>query len=462
MARDNPIGTAGSPLARAIRRPRLSTVWGSTACYAEASRLMTSFITPSTCDTVQARAALGDGHFEVTGATQGLGPAVEIARDTLLAFLSSVDGIDVLTPACSALRLILDAVEGAAANKDDLRELLDLCLGITHDIFTKAQVANLPPGVQKQLDSFTNEVEAVAATAQTVAGASRARRCMCHGRDRRSIDSHRERLMKLWTLIIGGATLDTNMRLAAMWNAIIPSALPEMAKVPIGTPNLPSSYVERVSLVRPIVDSIIGDNCPAHVLFGMGGGGKSVLASAIIRHQAVREHFRQGIFWITAGAPGMNTCVELLLQGLARDLGNAATDRPHAVPREFADAEEIIQHLSKVRADGDVRCLVVIDNVWEMDIISAFGRIGFNLLVTTRNRSTVAAVRRASFTEVGDMAPEEAQELLRDVCGAPPMLELPTEAVLQASGVPYLTLDTFFPCPLLSPGKMIYFVVRVG
>ncbi|CAN0586024.1 unnamed protein product [Laminaria digitata] len=33
----------------------------------------------------------------------------------------------------------------------------------------------------------------------------------------------------------------------------------------------------------------------------MGGGGKPVLASAVVREQSMRGHFRGGIFWMRVG-----------------------------------------------------------------------------------------------------------------------------------------------------------------
>ncbi|CBJ32850.1 NB-ARC and TPR repeat-containing protein-likely pseudogene [Ectocarpus siliculosus] len=79
-----------------------------------------------------------------------------------------------------------------------------------------------------------------------------------------------------------------------------PPSLPDMAAVPAGALDLPrSSYVERAA-VQEVADGLTGpeESRAPYTVVGMGGGGKSVLASAVVRKPSVREHFRGGIFWV--------------------------------------------------------------------------------------------------------------------------------------------------------------------
>ena len=76
-----------------------------------------------------------------------------------------------------------------------------------------------------------------------------------------------------------------------------------------GVPPLPASYVAREE-VAGLRDALLaaGDgamgitgNAQALGLHGQGGIGKTVLAAALARDDAVRRHFPDGVFWVTVG-----------------------------------------------------------------------------------------------------------------------------------------------------------------
>ncbi|CAN0023190.1 unnamed protein product [Ectocarpus fasciculatus] len=146
----------------------------------------------------------------------------------------------------------------------------------------------------------------------------------------------------------------------------------------------------------------------------MGGGGKSVLASAVVRKPSVREHFRGGIFWVRVGR-GAKSSLLPLLQGLAREMGAAPTDVPHGVPHVLDSLEKVQQHLAAVASTGTSPRLVVLDDVWEREVVDAFVPLGLKVLLTTRDRSVVGVA--AGCLELGDMTEEEALELLRKTSG---------------------------------------------
>ncbi|CAB1108053.1 unnamed protein product [Ectocarpus sp. CCAP 1310/34] len=74
---------------------------------------------------------------------------------------------------------------------------------------------------------------------------------------------------------------------------------------------------------------------------GMGGGGKTVLASAIVRDPSVREHFLGGISWVSVGRNGKRS-LPPLLQTLAREITTAPTDAPHGVPHALDGLEQVV------------------------------------------------------------------------------------------------------------------------
>lgn len=86
-------------------------------------------------------------------------------------------------------------------------------------------------------------------------------------------------------------------RLTAVMSEWRRPSLTDMAAVPAGTLALPRSYVERAA-VQEAVDALINpDKARApYTVFGMGGGGKTVLASAIVRKPSVRERTSMGVF----------------------------------------------------------------------------------------------------------------------------------------------------------------------
>ncbi|CAM9934213.1 unnamed protein product, partial [Ectocarpus sp. 8 AP-2014] len=95
---------------------------------------------------------------------------------------------------------------------------------------------------------------------------------------------------------------------------IRPPSLPDMAAVPAGALDLPrSSYVERAA-VQEAADGLTAPDEPRvpYTVFGMGGGGKSVLASAVVHKPSVREHFRGGIFWVRVGRGAKSSLLALL------------------------------------------------------------------------------------------------------------------------------------------------------
>lgn len=134
-----------------------------------------------------------------------------------------------------------------------------------------------------------------------------------------------------------------------------------------------------------------------------------MLLSAVVRKSSVREYFRGGIFWMRVGSGAKNSLLPLL-QGLAREMGASPSDTPHGVPHILDNLEQVQQHLGTVTSTTTSPRLMVLDDVWERQVVDALLPLGLKVLVTTRDRSVVGVL--AGCLELGDMTEEEALELL--------------------------------------------------
>eukprot|EP00903_Cladosiphon_okamuranus_P008466 g8133.t2 len=231
----------------------------------------------------------------------------------------------------------------------------------------------------------------------------------------------REVMRQLAIMNLKGATSASEMevledvdkkvdRLTSFVNDMSPPILPEISAVSARALAMPHRYVERAA-VQQLADGLTNPEEPRtpYTVVGMGGGGRSVLASAVVRKSSVRKHFREGIFWMMVGRDAKNSLLPLL-QGLAREMGAAPTDTPHGVPHIMHSLKQAQQHLSAVASTGNSPRLVVLDDVWEREVVDALLPLELKVLLTTRDRSVVGVPARC--LELGDMTGEEASELL--------------------------------------------------
>ena len=173
-----------------------------------------------------------------------------------------------------------------------------------------------------------------------------------------------------------------------------------------GVPALPEGFVAREELegLRLALlgsgDGVIAITGKALGLHGQGGIGKTVLATALARDASVREHFPDGIFWVTVGERG--DLVELQIRLLAQ-LG--------AGHGELRSASEGLALLRAALAER--QCLLVVDDVWSAAAAQAFAAAGprGRLLYTTRDPRSLHAVQ-AKVHEVGVLEPDAALQLL--------------------------------------------------
>jgi hypothetical protein len=158
---------------------------------------------------------------------------------------------------------------------------------------------------------------------------------------------------------------------------------------PIGgfhnVPALPPHFLNRPEALDALRELVIADVDKPTIISaekrttaveGMGGIGKSALAAAFAHDRKVRFAFPDGIVWLTAGR-------DAKLYELYRAVGIALGDDLSNYP------DETTARQNAQKALADKKCLLILDDVWELPVGRAFrdlisGTVA-RLLITTRN-----------------------------------------------------------------------------
>ena len=119
-----------------------------------------------------------------------------------------------------------------------------------------------------------------------------------------------------------------------------------VAKIASAVPSLPETYFEPTEKIKEVVNHLLIEKSKPTIitaqarragLYGMGGVGKSVLATATARNCDIRRSYPDGIFWIRIG---QNLDIVTSRQSsLARDLGF-----PNEVFRDIDDGRSFLNH----------------------------------------------------------------------------------------------------------------------
>ena len=201
-------------------------------------------------------------------------------------------------------------------------------------------------------------------------------------------------------------------------------------------PRLPNFFLERQEELDRLEQLVLAPNHGTTYLGGratvgvpgMGGVGKTVLATALARRPRVRLAFPDGIIWVTLGQtpdiPDLQAQIALCLSD------------------EFPEFRGIKHgRISLTKMLRDKRCLLILDDVWEVAHAEAFPEPGPNgrLLITSRNREVM---RRAGGAVLDlDLLPEDqALKLLQQASTTPVDEDLPAQAAEVARECGYLPL----------------------
>ncbi|HPR90925.1 MAG TPA: NB-ARC domain-containing protein, partial [Synergistaceae bacterium] len=167
----------------------------------------------------------------------------------------------------------------------------------------------------------------------------------------------------------------------------IPEIEKHASRVPFLAPPLPEHFVPRPEKSDEVKRRLL-TNIPdrpgvlvVSALHGLGGIGKTVLASSLAHNDEVRDHFPDGILWATLGQePDLLS----LLSGWIQALGDYEF-RP-------TTPEAASMHLSTLLHDKTA--LLVVDDAWNSAHVQPF-RVGgprCSLLITTRDSLIAEAV----------------------------------------------------------------------
>ncbi len=375
---------------------------------------------------------------------------VDVAVETFLALNARSKGIDAaneitLAPVFAFMKRLLGALQGAAAPRAEILGLIGYCVVISRCLLEAAKAKDLVSSMPMIVVEFMEELEAVGTlkTYRNRSGYSW-RKMVINYQDRDTAANHERKLKDLLDEVLDGVNEIRDMVIASD-----PPRLAQLAEIPRGAPTLPPTYVQRTTLLERVVDDLTNPHRSAtatHCLLGMGGGGKTLMASSVVRDDRVRASFSPGMFWFTVGQ-GVKDLLRLL-ECLAIDVARALTDTPHGCPRRFESKEEAVRHLSTVREENDLRCLVVLDNVGSAEVVNAFASTGFHVMVTTRQRTVISPAHYGLCTEIGEMSEEDALEVLRRASGA--HAPLPAEAAREVE----LQLFSEFRFSLMSASKV--------
>jgi hypothetical protein len=142
-------------------------------------------------------------------------------------------------------------------------------------------------------------------------------------------------------------------------------------------PMLPARFVARTTVATSVRTMLChGSGSRVVGVVGMGGTGKSTLAAELVREPAVAKAFPDGAAWIPVGQHPDIT------GKLAETL------------RLFGDMAPVVDKTDGTRRLRDLlvgaRALIVLDDVWNADVLEAFAvPAGVRLLVTARSRDAI-------------------------------------------------------------------------
>lgn len=178
------------------------------------------------------------------------------------------------------------------------------------------------------------------------------------------------------------------------------------------SPRLPTNFVVRTTVTDRLKASLLDQidrrsSLVSLALTGMGGVGKSVLASSLARDESIRSHYPDGVLWVTLGQKP-----EILSQ-LRGWL--SVISAPSLIPTH-------VEMLSAcIRAElATARFLLVIDDAWDVGHVTPFlvGGPKCATVITTRD-SVVARMLGPQIELIDVLSEAEGMELFQRSLGAP-------------------------------------------
>lgn len=308
-------------------------------------------------------------------------------------------------PVLTVVQSLINVARTSANLRKDILDNIEYFVAITKCVIVISKKGNLPDPVKEIVAELQDDVKKVSEIAQRfVSPIWFFFKCVRNTQDKGELENIRQKsvdkLRFISRILVTTEFTSTN----------------ENARVPREVPRLPRAYVRRDeddSVAEDLIDTSHPDFC-CHCVWGMGGVGKTLLASSVLHDERVRRSFRGEVYWVNVGEKALTGTLPRLLETFAEGFVERTAGRSLDWPDSLHGTEEIVRHLQWARRDS--RCLVVLDDVWYEEVINAFASAGFHLLVTTRRRTVVPKKWSRGFkgfTELRSMENETAVELLK-------------------------------------------------
>jgi hypothetical protein len=181
----------------------------------------------------------------------------------------------------------------------------------------------------------------------------------------------------------------------------------QATRVPFMADDLPTTFIERPTVLAKILDNVLDQehknpSAKTVALYGSPGFGKTALALNACHHGDVMAACDGGILWATLGEQPS------VVRELTKLYAALTNERP-----QFLDADDAAIEFAK-KLEGK-RCLIVIDDIWDLEHARPFLRGGDQCtrLLTTRNARIAAEIAEESRRiSIGELETAQAERLL--------------------------------------------------
>ena len=147
--------------------------------------------------------------------------------------------------------------------------------------------------------------------------------------------------------------------------------------LPAIVPPLPDHFVNLhivEDVISKLLDCALNTEKRGVVLTGIGGAGKSVIASAVVRDKRIRRQFADGVLWLDQEPGEYNELLFLLkLNKLSQQFEEVVLSRHY---RQGRDTQYTLNDFQSVSGAQDffkmwqnkfnLQCLLVVDNTWNV------------------------------------------------------------------------------------------------
>eukprot|EP00752_Nemacystus_decipiens_P008592 g7671.t2 len=345
--------------------------------------------------------------------------------------------VPVVGAVLKTLTTIREKAETVQSNMEELKELEKRCTYVTARVIVKLRHNS---GLEMDVTPLESCVTAAEEFIERCGRRGWCGRCTKASSDKDEIAKLNVRVdrligdMGLAAIANVGAKIDGLTATLTQTPATVP-----VAAVPKGKPAEHSWHVARDRVVDAVYEQLSCRQVPQVVgLVGRSGSGKTTCAASIVgepkggssRHQngtadqvlrrqnRVREHFCDGVVWLRVGrgagsAERVPALMSLLAKTVYEELADSYGFAPGASPNDPRDGSAFIRNFvcGTGRAAGQKRCLIVADDVWEVDILEELRNTGMWVLFTTRNPRLVETVE-GSVVPVDQLSKSEAESLL--------------------------------------------------